>query len=137
MLKPALFLFVFAVTSKVACASFQHIQIRLSPHILWEQYDFMTCQSVKLFFLMAVWRTLQMLNPHTVIAVSMLFHTALTLTPWLWETVAQGEQSEVKAAEFAYLSIQMNTHMNPQRHTSTAMLCYMRPQPRRRLSGIS
>lgn len=42
MLKPALFLFVFAVTSKVACASFQHIQIRFSPHILWEQYDFMT-----------------------------------------------------------------------------------------------
>lgn len=28
----------------------------------------------------------QILNPHTITAVAKLFHTALTLTPGLWET---------------------------------------------------
>lgn len=68
-------------------------------------------------------------NRHTVAVVLMLFHTALTLTPWLWETLALREQSEGKAAEFAYLCTQIKTHMNAHRHTSTAMLCYVRPQP--------
>lgn len=72
-------------------------------------------------------------DPHTVAVVSMLFHTASTLTPRLWETLAQREQSEVKAAEFAYpctrIDTHKHTHMNAHGHTSTAMLCYVRPQP--------
>lgn len=63
--------------------------------------------------------TITNFDPHTVAVVSMLFHTALTLTPRLWETLAQQEQSEVKAAEFAYPCTRIDTHKHTHEHART------------------
>lgn len=63
---------------------------------------------------MAIWlATTTNLNPHTVTVVSMLFRTVLTLTPWLWETVAQE-----RGLRWKQLSLP-NGHTRTNLHTDT------------------
>lgn len=52
------------------------------------------------------------------------FSHSLDVDPWAVGNLSLRKQSEVKAAEFAYLCAQKHTH----RHANTAMLCYVSPR---------
>lgn len=107
--------FVFIICSHEQ-SSFHNILIRLTPSTYpmgTVQYLMLSWQSVKLFCPHGHLATITNVNPNTGTVVSMLFHTALTLTPRLWESLAP---ERAIWGESSWVCLSVRTHERAQTH---------------------